>query len=70
MTNTGAKLDVEIVNHGSIVAFHLLSKDAKTFVEEFTDADGWQFMGNALCVDWRMAQHLAEGMLNAGLEVR
>ena len=70
MTMTGTKLDVEIVNHGSVVAFHLLSQDAKDFVNEFTDADGWQFMGNALCVEWRMAENLTEDMMAHGLEVR
>jgi hypothetical protein len=70
MTQTGTKLDVEVVFHGSVVAFHLLSQDAKNFVEEFTDADGWQFMGNALCVDHRMAEGLVDGMLEHGLEVR
>jgi len=47
--------DVEIVNHGSVVAFHLLSQNAKTFVDENVQAEGWQFMGDALCVDHRFA---------------
>lgn len=70
MTQTGTQLDVEVVSHGSVVAFHLLSKAAKDFVNENTDADGWQFMGNALCVDWRMAEGLVDGMRENGLEVR
>lgn len=30
----------------------------------------WQFMGNAVCVDRRMAEGLLNGMLEHGLEVR
>ena len=54
--------DVQIVNHGSVVAFHLLSQNAKTFVNENVQAEDWQFMGNALCVDHRFAESLAEAM--------
>ncbi len=59
--------DVQIVNHGSVVAFHLLSQNAKTFVDENVQAEGWQFMGDALCVDHRFAGDLAEGMRENGL---
>src|SRR5258706_14221955 len=59
--------DVEIVNHGSVVAFHLLSQNAKTFVDENVQAEGWQFWGDALCVDHRFAESLAEGMQEHGL---
>ena len=70
MTQTGTQLDVEVVFHGSVVAFHLLSQDAKNFVDENVAAEGWQFMGDALCVDFRFAENLAEGMRENGLEVR
>jgi hypothetical protein len=62
--------DVEVHFHGSVVAFHLLSPAGKAFVEEFVDAAGWQYMGDALCVDHRFAEGLAAGMMENGLEVR
>ena len=58
---------VQIVNHGSVVAFHLLSQNAKTFVDENVQTESWQFMGDALCVDHRFASDLAEGMRESGL---
>ena len=62
-----ARADVHVINHGSVVAFHLLSQNAKTFVDENVQAEGWQFMGDALCDDYRFAGDLAEGMRENGL---
>ena len=61
------RADVHVINHGSVVAFHLISQNAKTFVDENVQAEGWQFMGDALCVDHRFAGDLAEGMRENGL---
>jgi len=61
--------DVIVENHGSVVAFHLLSQNAKTFVDENVQAEGWQFMGDALCVDHRFASDLADVMRENGLVI-
>jgi len=59
--------DVQIVNHGSVFAFHLLSQNAQEFVDENVQTERWQFMGNALCVDHRFAGDLADAMRENGL---
>jgi len=68
MPNT--KPDVRITGLGaSIVQFHLLTDAAKDFVEGEVQTEGWQIMGQALCVDTRFADGLRELMLEYGLDV-
>ena len=60
--------DVSIENHGSLILFRLLTPAATDFVDENVSEDA-QFLGNALAVEPRYAQNLAEGMIEAGLAV-
>jgi len=66
MMNT--KADVNIINHGSLIAFHLLTEAATDFVAENV-SDESQFFGNALMVEPRYAQDLLYGMQDSGLVV-
>jgi hypothetical protein len=62
--------DVTIHDCGSIVQFELHTEAAKTWFAENVQAEGWQWFGNdRLNVDHRYAGHLAEGIIDAGLEV-
>jgi len=60
--------DVSIENHGSIILFRLLTPAAINFADENVQ-DGAQYFGNALAVEPRYAQDLAEGMIDVGLAV-
>lgn len=63
------KQDIQVRNEGSIVQFILLTKKAKTWVRENVQSEPWQWMGSSLCVDWRYAEDLFQGMLEAGLKL-
>ncbi len=63
-------MDVRITGWGaSVVQFHLLTKAARDFVNENVEAEGWQWLGRALCVDHGYADGLRELMLDNGLGV-
>jgi hypothetical protein len=61
--------DVHVVNHHSIVLFHLNTSEASAWVEENV-SDEAQFFGTALVVEPRYVANLIAGMRVAGLEVR
>lgn len=69
MKNQKKQIDVAVSNHGSVFLFALLSEQARDWVSENVQAEGWQFFGGSLAVEPRMAFDLAQGMINAGLEV-
>ena len=62
------KADFSVEYHGSRILFRLHSKAAMTFVNENVSEDA-QYFGNALVVEPRYAENLAQGMLDAGLAV-
>jgi hypothetical protein len=61
--------DVHVVNHHSIVLFHLNTPEAAQWVEENVAGEA-QFFGPALVVEPRYVAALVAGMREAGLEVR
>jgi len=60
--------DVQIVNHHSIVLFHLNTPEASQWVEENVSSEA-QFFGTALVVEPRYVADLIAGMRRDGLEV-
>jgi hypothetical protein len=61
--------DVHIVNHHSIVLFHINTPEASAWVEENVCGEA-QFFGMALFVEPRYVADLIHGMREDGLEVR
>jgi hypothetical protein len=61
--------DVRVRNEGSIVMFTPVSDAAKTWFDENVHHEVWQWFGESLCVEWRYAEDLIEGLLNEGLIV-
>jgi hypothetical protein len=61
-------MDVNIQNEGSIVLFHLKSDAAKAWVAENIPSDVMYF-GDAIVVEHRFADNVANGMLADGLGV-
>lgn len=64
-----AETDVQVENHGSIFLFRILTDAAQSWVDENVSEEA-QWMGNGLAVEHRYAEDLAQGMLNAGLNVK
>ena len=60
--------DVHIINHHSIVLFHLNTREASAWVEENVCGEA-QFFGTALVVESRYVATLIAGMREAGLAV-
>lgn len=61
-----------IVNQSglNIVTFTPESDDESEWLNENVLSEGWQQMGNTLCVDTRYAGDLIEGVEGAGFEVK
>lgn len=62
------KPDVQVENHGSLFLFRPLSDFAADWIEENVNGEA-QFFGGALVVEPRYAGELAEGMVEAGLQL-
>ena len=62
------KLDIEVLNQGSILVFKPLTKIAKAWIKENVHLESWQmWAGGAFTVDHRCAENLIHGMRKAGL---
>ena len=61
-------MDIKVIDHGSVILFHLLTPEANTWVDKNVSKES-QFMGNALVVEPRFADDLCGGMIADGLKV-
>lgn len=61
--------DVRIEPHGSVVLVRPLSDEARAWVDENVQLEGWQWFGGAFACDPRYVDNLCGGLREAGLEV-
>jgi hypothetical protein len=61
--------DATIELHGSITQIICESDAAKDWIEDHCAPEGWQWMGNRLCVEPRYVMPIVEAMIEDGLEV-
>ena len=61
--------DVTVRDEGTIVQFIPNSDAARAWFKENVQAEGWQWMGPALCVDARPAQDLAQRLEEEGFTI-
>jgi len=61
--------DVQVTNCGSVWQFTPMNEGALSWIGENVQAEGWQWLGDSLVVDWRYGMGLVELMRNAGLLV-
>jgi hypothetical protein len=61
------KADILIRDEGTIVALSPVTKRGRAWVDDNLQAEPWQWLGGALCVDHRMAQDIINGMTMDGL---
>jgi hypothetical protein len=47
-----------------MVGFTMLSDDAKQWLDENVETEGWQWLGNILWVDMRSAQQLINALMD------
>ena len=61
--------DVSVTRDGSMFLFDPLTEAGTDWILANVHSEPWQWLGNTLCVDCRLAGPLAEGMILAGLRV-
>jgi hypothetical protein len=60
-------MKIEVTDHGSVWQFRPLDKEASDFLRN-VGAEGWQFMGETLCIDHRPARAFIEQASADGVE--
>lgn len=66
---TRKREDILIRDEGTIVALSPVTKRGRAWVDDNIQAEPWQWLGGALCVDHRLAQDIIEGMAGDGLRL-
>jgi hypothetical protein len=61
--------DFHISDHGSIITIRPVSEAAHQWLDENVDAEPWQWLGGALCVDPRCARDLVAEIAATGFEI-
>lgn len=61
--------DVNVSRDGDMFLFTFNTAAAKAWQQENVDAEGWQWLGTNLAVEYRAAHDLVDGMRAAGLTV-
>jgi hypothetical protein len=56
-------MEFNITNHGSLIGIEPLSDAAHDRLLELCSPEGWQWLGNVLYVDARVAQPLVEALM-------
>ena len=70
MARTTKAPDVLVANAFTTFVFTPLTSRAKRWVAENVQSEAWQWLGASLVVETRFAWGLAQGMLDAGLELK
>ena len=63
---TPSQVDVEVMDHGTIVFFRPLTDTCRAWINDNVDEDAL-WLGGALAVEHRCAPYLIEGMADDGL---
>jgi len=61
--------DVILRNEGTIVMLTPMTPDVKEWFDENVQSEGWQWMGESLCIDSRFAMDLVIGINEAGFSI-
>jgi len=59
--------DFRIRNEGTVVMFTPLTESARNFLRDNVESESWQWMGESLCVDHRMAHELLHALVHVEL---
>lgn len=69
MAQQTEQADVLVTGGGTMYQVWPLSDEAKAWVEENVQLEGWQWLGQSFGVEHRYIENLVEGMQQAGLSV-
>jgi hypothetical protein len=61
--------DLTLRDEGTVVVFTPHTETGRTFLHEMLYSETWQWLGEALCVDHRMARSVIDGAENEGLRI-
>jgi hypothetical protein len=60
-------MDIQLIDGGSVVGFFPLTETGMAWLTDNTQAEGWQWLGNVLYVEHRLAADIIEGAGNDGI---
>jgi hypothetical protein len=60
------RADFRVTYHGTITTITPLSDACRDWLEEYADIERWQRFGNAIAVEPRYVEQLAEAMIEEG----
>ena len=61
---------MRIDDQGTIVVLYPETEDESDWLTENTNAEPWQFLGRGLAIDYRFAEDVITGLINAGFETK
>jgi uncharacterized protein (DUF924 family) len=62
-------MDFHINSYGSVCQVEAISEAAKLFAADNFPVEGWQGIPECFMTDWRVAQNLAEQLIEEGWDV-
>lgn len=63
-------VDAELRNEGSIITLRPLTTTAKAWIDDYVQAEDWQWLGGALCIEPRYVGDIVGAMQADGLLVQ
>lgn len=64
-----ADTDVRLIDEGTLIGFTPLTEVAQDWFRLNVESEDWQWMGNTLWVDHRLARDLMQAVVDEGLEL-
>lgn len=61
--------DIRVRDEGTVVGFQPVTEAGRGWIDDNVVSEGWQWMGDTLWVDNRVAADLLRAVLDAGLAV-
>ena len=64
------KVDLELTRDGFIFTLRALSDEGQAWMDTHLQAESWQYLGTALCIDHHMVEDIVNGAKEEGLVVQ
>lgn len=62
-------IDAQVSTHGSLTMIRPLTLRANRWITRHCHVESWQWLGGALCIDYRSAAAIVRGMKRSRLKV-
>ena len=63
-------MDISIELHGTVALLRPLTEAGSDWLDDNVEAEGWQYLGNALAAEPRSVHAIINGIVDDGLNVR